>query len=338
MYAHLLVAIDNSRGSAQAAAAALALAQKFGARLEAVHATDPALHRRAFRLLEHTLPERYQQEPALARQRAIHEQLIGRGLALISESYLEPLRIRAQAAGIACTTRVIEGRHHDALAEEIARCGCPLAVFGHLGLGASERAALGGVVARVARRVAADLLVVRGEPFASERGRRAILVAVDGSEYSASALRKALVLAHKFCAEVHAIHVFDPDFHRTVFRELAAVLSAEAAAVFDCAAQQALHEEIIDQGLARVAGKLLHECRLAAERAGVPLRTALARGKVYERIVEAAARLDPMLLVVGRLGRHRVASSDLGTTAENVARFAHCSVLLAGCENGAAPG
>jgi len=79
-----------------------------------------------------------------------------------------------------------------------------------------------------------------------------------------------------------------------------------------------------------VGEKLLRGCELAAGQAGVPIRTALARGKFAEEIVRAAAHLDPMLIIVGRFGKHRVESSDLGSTAENVLRFAPCSVLLAG--------
>lgn len=336
MYEHLLVAIDNSKHSAQAATAAVALAQKFEARLTGVHVTNPGLHAHAFRLLEGTLPERYQEEGVLEHQRTIHETLIRRGLTLISESYLEQVRGRAAAAGVACATKVIKGRHYQAQAEEIARGDYQLAVFGHLGLGDGGRSTLGGVVERVARRIHKDLLVVKDGPFRAREDGRRILAAVDGSDFSLSALRKALILARKFGAEVHAVHVLDPDFHRTVFRELVGVLTSEAAAVFDSRGQQALHDEVIDKGLARVGGKLLHDCELAAERAGVRLRTALLRGKFYEEIVRAAARLDPMLVVVGRLGRHRVASSDLGATAENVLRFAHCSVLLAAAETPAA--
>lgn len=332
MYGHLLVAIDNSRYSAQAATAAVALAQKFEARLTGVHVTNPGLHGYAFRLLESTLPERYQDERVLEQQRAIHESLIRRGLTLISDSYLEQLRQRAAAAGVACATKVLEGRHYETQAEEIARGDYQLAVFGHLGLGAGAQSTLGGVVERVARRIRKDLLVVKDSPFREREERRTILVAVDGSDCSLAALRKALVLAQKFDSEVHAVHVFDPDFHRTVFRELVGVLTAEAAAVFDFESQQALHDSVIDKGLERVGGKLLRGCELAAEQAGVPVRTALARGKFAEEIVRAAARLDPMLIIVGRFGRHRVASSDLGSTAENVLRFAPCSVLLAGAE------
>jgi nucleotide-binding universal stress UspA family protein len=336
MYEHLLVAIDNSKYSAHAATAAVALAQRFEARLTGVHVTNPGLHGYAFRMLERTLPERYQDERVLEQQRTIHESLIRRGLTLISDSYLEQLRAHAAEAGVPCSTKVLEGRHYEAQAEEIERGDYQLAVFGHLGLGAGTQGTLGGVVERVARRIRKDMLVVKDGPFRAREERRTILVAVDGSDCSFAALRKALVLAGKFDAQVHAIHVFDPDFHRTIFRELVGVLTAEAAAVFDFESQQALHDTVIDKGLERVGGKVLRGSELAAEQAGVPLTTALLRGKFCEEIVRAAARLDPMLIIVGRFGKHRVESSDLGSTAENVLRFAPCSVLLAGTEMPAA--
>lgn len=332
MYEHLLVAIDNSKYSAQAAIAAVALAQKFEARLTGVHVTNPGLHGYAFRMLERTLPARYQDEHVLEQQRTIHETLIRRGLTLISESYLEQLRARAVAAGVACAAKVLEGRHYEAQAEEIEHGDYQLAVFGHLGLGAGAQSTLGGVVERVARRIRKDLLVVKDSPFRARDERRTILVTVDGSDCSFAALHKALVLAGKFDAQVQAVHVFDPDFHRTIFRELVGVLTAEAAAVFNFESQQALHDTVIDKGLERVGGKVLRGSELAAEEAGVPLTTALLRGKFCEEIVRAATELDPMLIVIGRFGRHRIASSDIGSTAQNVLRFAPCSVLVAGTE------
>lgn len=325
MYKRILVAIDNSKYAEQAAAVAGELAQKFKAQLVGVHVTNTALHSYAFRLLEGTLPRRYQREGVLRKQREIHEDLIHRGLTLISDSYLDHLRQRAQAKGVGCSTQVLEGRHYEVLSREVTDGQCDLAAFGHLGLGACRRSMLGGVVERVARRIRKDLLVVKGRQ-ALEDSR--ILVAVDGSECSFWALRKAIVLAKRFQAQLHAVHVFDPDFHRTIFQELVGVLSKEAAEVFDFEGQQQLHDKVIDKGLEQVGQRCLRSCELAAEQGGIPIETKLLKGKFFERIVETAEALGASLLIMGRFGRHKVESSDLGSTAENVLRLAPCSVLI----------
>jgi nucleotide-binding universal stress UspA family protein len=326
MYEHLLVAVDNSKYSAQAATAAVALAQKFEARLTGVHVTNPGLHGYAFRMLERTLPERYQDERVLEQQRTIHESLIRRGLTLISDSYRALRRMprrqaspRNQEPG----RLALRGTGRRDWARRL-----PTTCIGHLGPGAGTQGTLGEWWSGGAPHPQGS--GGQGRPVPAREERCTILVAVDGSEYSLLALRKALALAQKFGAEVHAVHVFDPDFHRTIFRELVGVLTAEAAAVFDFESQQALHDSVIDKGLERVGGKVLRGSELEAKQAGVPLSTALLRGKFCEEIVRVATELDPMLIIVGRFGKHRVESSDLGSTAENVLRFAPCSVLLAG--------
>ncbi|MFQ5794652.1 MAG: universal stress protein [Candidatus Bipolaricaulia bacterium] len=325
MYKRILVAIDNSKYAERAAELAVELAHGLRAQLSGVHVTNAELHTYAFRLLEGTLPERYQTEEVLQKQREIHEDLIRRGLTLISDSYLEQLRQRAQAARVACETQVLEGWHYEALSGEVMDEEYDLAVFGHLGLGACERSMLGGVVERVTRRIRKDLLVVKNNR-ALEDGK--ILVAVDGSECSFWALRKAIVLAQRFQAQLHAVHVFDPDFHRTIFQELVGVLSREAAEVFDFEEQQELHDKVIDKGLEQVGQRVLRSCELAAEHGGIPIQTELLKGKFFEEIVDMAEMREPTLLVVGRFGRHRVESSDLGSTAENILRLTPCSVLV----------
>ena len=50
------------------------------------------MHDYRFKQMEYTLPEEYQDENELARQRKIHDSLITMGLQLISDSYLDVLQ------------------------------------------------------------------------------------------------------------------------------------------------------------------------------------------------------------------------------------------------------
>nr|MDQ6900867.1 universal stress protein [Candidatus Dormibacteraeota bacterium] len=99
MYQHLFVPVDNSDHSNAAIDVALALARATGARLTGCHVYAARMHDVRFKQMEYTLPEEYQDEQELERQRKIHDSLITRGLQLISDSYLDVLRERAEAAG-----------------------------------------------------------------------------------------------------------------------------------------------------------------------------------------------------------------------------------------------
>src|SRR6266446_9660359 len=80
-----------------------------------------------------------------------------------------------------------------------------LAIGAH-GLGRQSYSQLGGVVSRVLRGIAKDILLVRDErPFAGGR----FLVCVDGSSYSYRAMRAALELAQEFGGSLHVCSAFD---------------------------------------------------------------------------------------------------------------------------------
>ncbi len=65
-----------------------------------------------------------------------------------------------------------------------------------------------------------------------------------------------------------------------------------------------------------------------AETAGQEVQTTLLEGKPFQRILEHGQDRKPSLLVVGRFGLHRTEDSDIGSTSENLARLARCSVLV----------
>ena len=77
----------------------------FGARLTGCHVYAARLHDYRFKQMEYTLPEEYKDETELERQRKIHDSLIAMGLQLISESYLDVMQAKAEAAGLAVRRR-----------------------------------------------------------------------------------------------------------------------------------------------------------------------------------------------------------------------------------------
>ena len=99
MYKHIYVPVDNSEHSNRAIDLAVELGRAFGARLTGSHVYAARLHDYRFKQMEYTLPEEYKDENELERQRKIHDSLIAMGLQLISESYLDVMKAKAEAAG-----------------------------------------------------------------------------------------------------------------------------------------------------------------------------------------------------------------------------------------------
>ncbi|MBI1906258.1 MAG: universal stress protein [Rhodocyclales bacterium] len=325
MYRSIYLPLDNSAHSLAGVDVAIELARRGGASLTGSHVYAAKLHDRRFRQMEGGLPEAYRKENKLVEQRDIHDDLITRGLHIISDSFLDVFGARCTAAGVEHRSTSLEGKNWQRLVEDIAASDCDLVVMGALGLGAVPASQLGSVCERVARRIDRDLLVMRDT---EARADGAILVALDGSAQSYGALMSAFELGKTLGRAVEAVAVFDPHFHYVAFNNIAKVLSDEAASVFRFEEQEKLHEEIIDSGLARIyQGHLDVAARLAREH-GVELGTRLLAGKAFEQLLLHIRESRPWLVMLGRIGVHSEAGMDLGSATENLLRLAPCNLLL----------
>ncbi|MDP2728911.1 MAG: universal stress protein [Dehalococcoidales bacterium] len=328
MFERFLVPVDNSPYSDLSIEMAIAMGQKFGSHLVGCHVYAARLHDSRFRQMEAGLPDRYQEEGELQRQRQVHDSLITKGLQLISDSYLDVFTTKCQQAEVSCQRRVIEGTNYVELMKEAEANKYDLVVMGIRGLGAVEGSLVGSVCERVARRVRCDVLAVKtAAPLNQD-----IVVAVDGSVQSRAGLKAALNLAKSFHTEVEAVSVFDPHFHTVAFRSLAGVLSEEAGKIFRFREQEQLHEEVIHQGLKKIYQGHLDEAVSLARSEGMALKTTLLEGKPFQQILKHLEERQPSLLVVGRFGIHRTDDLDLGSTAENLLRLSPCHVLIASGE------
>ncbi|HEY7927104.1 MAG TPA: universal stress protein, partial [Candidatus Dormibacteraeota bacterium] len=106
------------------------------------------------------------------------------------------------------------------------------------------------------------------------------------------------------------------------------VLSEKASKIFRFKEQEALHEEIIDTGLAKIYESHLRVARATAAEEGVDLPITLLDGKAFERVLRHARETRPWLLVLGRIGVHSDATMDLGSNTEQLLRLAPCNVLV----------
>lgn len=325
-YRNILVAVDASDHANRAVAEAVGLAAASNARVTAAHVYAARMHDWRFRQMEGGLPERYREEEALAAQRDVHNELIARGLRLITDSYLEQAERACREKALAFTPCSLEGKNYRELLKEVNSGRHDLLVLGARGLGATAGRGLGTVCERVARRSAIDTLVVKDSERALAQGP--IAVAVDGSPRSYGGLRTALALASDWRVPVEVLAAFDSAFHYAAFERINGALSSEARAVFRFEEQKRLHEEIIDSGLARIYQGHLTVARAIAGEQGAAIETHLLDGKSLTAIAEHLRRTKPALLVVGKLGIHADAELDIGGAAEGLLREADCAVLL----------
>src|SRR5581483_11416188 len=328
MFRSIYVPVDNSDYSNRAIDLAVELGRAFGATLTGCHVYAARLHDYRFKQMEYTLPEEYRDEHELERQRKIHDSLIAMGLQLISDSYLEAMRKKVEAAGLRFEPRMMDGKHYKALIEDVRGKPYDLVVMGALGLGAVRDSQLGSVTERFVRRVPVDTLVVRSvAPPEAQQG--AIVVGLDGSPQSFYGLKVGIALARALRRPLHALAVYDPYLHYAMFNGIVGVLTEQASKVFRFKEQEQLHEEIIDTGLAKIYQSHLEIGKKLAAEEGVDLGITLLDGKCFEKVLQFCRKEQPALLIVGRIGVHSdEAETDLGSNAENLLRLAPCNVLL----------
>jgi nucleotide-binding universal stress UspA family protein len=328
LYGEIFVPCDNSQECDYAIHRAIELAARYGASLTGNHVYAAKLHDVRFRQLESGLPARFQSKQEIQRQRKIHDKLIEKGLQLISDSFLDQMEKKCEAAGLPVKRQLLEGIHFEEIVREVNSNGYDLCMMGAHGLGRQPYSQLGGVVARVMRGVEKDLFIARtNDPL--EGG--VYLVCVDGSSYGYRSARVALELAREFGARVEFCSAFDLDFHHIAFNNIKDVLSYQASRVFKFEEQEELHNNIIDKGLLKLCkANLMRVEKMAEEYPDVEVGTQVLVGKPFDVILKYIEELKPALLVLARHGAHRIDGTDMGSQAENLVRLAPCNVLLTG--------
>jgi nucleotide-binding universal stress UspA family protein len=328
MYKRIFIPVDNSDHSNRCIDLGVAWAQAFGATLIGSHVYAAKMHDYRFKQMEYTLPEEYQDERELERQRKIHDSLITMGLQLISDSYLDVMERRCQELGIPFERRTYDGRTFQPLVDDIRANPYDLVIIGALGMGAVKDSQLGSVCERVIRRVATDTLVVKDIRPWQEQRTGGIMVGIDGSPQSFAALKAATAFGKAFNRPVEAVAVYDPYLHYAMFNSIVGVLSEQAAKIFRFKEQEQLHEEIIDTGLARIYQSHLEIAKKVAAEDGVELKITLHAGKAFEKLLDHIRKTTPWLLIVGKIGVHSDDTMDIGGNAENLLRLAPCHVML----------
>ena len=325
-YQRLLLAVDASDHANRATLEAAAIATLAGADVTACHAYAAMMHDRRFRQMEGGLPEQFRAEQELERQRDIHDDLITRGLSIITDSYLDHAQKICHEANIEFHRCALEGKNYRALTAETNSGKYDLLVMGARGLGAIPGGGLGSVCARVVRRAQIDTLVIKDPQANLANGP--IVVGVDGSPRAWGGLITAITLARHWQSPLHIVAAFDPYYHYVAFNRIADVLSEEAGKVFRFQEQEKLHEEIIDSGLAKIYQGHLTIAESIAKQCATEVVTELLDGKPHDAIQKYIDKVKPALLVLGKLGVHADPELDIGGNTEHLVNDVDCAVLI----------
>lgn len=326
-YKRVLVGTDGSPHGRLAEAAALALAGSFpGCRLAGCHVYAAKLHRTRFEEMEPGLPSQYREEERLQRLRDTHDDLISNGMQLISDAYLQQISREAGERGVAFEALTPEGRNYAELLRAMREPPADITVLGAQGHGAVEQSLLGSVTERVLLApTSTDVMIVRA-PWMGNNGP--VVVGVDGSPESYAALARGIEIAEAFDASLIAAAVYDPFFHTGVFRTIADAHPEEQQRRFNLAAQEQLHDTIIDRGLEELYREGLVRGEAYAMERGMAIDTVVLKGKVYTELQRFAAAEQASLLVVGRWGLHRGPEAVIGANALYAARIGTGNVLI----------
>ena len=152
---------------------------------------------------------------------------------------------------------------------------------------------------------AGDVCRARAKTFSIKN----ILVPIDFSEPSLSAVEFAFPVAKQFGADLHLAHVFEPDYPITSMVALPLIVPE-----------------------VEVGRRVRRHLKDIAKKYSVELKRGnihAAKGKAFVEICRIARERNIDLIVIATRGNTGLKHLALGSTAERVVRYSHCPVLVA---------
>jgi len=211
------------------------------------------------------------------------------------------------AHDLSLETLLIKGEPHEALSAAARDYGCDLVVIGKRGQELPPGAQMGKVTERVIGYCPTDVLVV---PVRGALDLKRLLLPVDGSRFSRRAADRALGLAAESGSTLLAVSALDapPGF---------------AAEVPEVAQDLMNSLEDLVAGVARKAAEQGVSCQIRVE-----------VGPAYRVVLDAAAKWDAGLIVMGSHGRTGLKRLLMGSVTERVVGQAPCPVLVVKADKG----
>jgi nucleotide-binding universal stress UspA family protein len=140
-----------------------------------------------------------------------------------------------------------------------------------------------------------------------------ILVAIDDSETSRSALKEALHIAKTSSAKLYIAHVADETMLNLHGHAMMGAVNLDGAVANLVQAGQNLLDKAMESATGIDAEALMLEA---------------SKRRISEIIADKAKELGIDLIIIGRHGQRGLATFILGSVAEQLARIAEASVLL----------
>jgi nucleotide-binding universal stress UspA family protein len=223
---------------------------------------------------------------------------------------LDKVEQAAKREGLACETVIREGEESfQYIIDEAVKNKCTMIVTGRRGRTGLKRLMMGSVTARVIGYSPCDVLVV---PSAAKEEFRNILIAMDGSKYSARAAAEAVCLAKRSSSALTILSVVPRE--NTTHDNL------------DLTMKQ---RKKIDDVAEANAEKYTRETRDMAQKEGVAVKAFVVSGKPADIIIQTAQEMNADLIVMGSHGRAGVDKLLMGSVAERVIVTSSCPVLVA---------
>jgi len=194
-----------------------------------------------------------------------------------------------------------EGEAHERIVDLADAENCDLIIMGRRGLRPVERMLVGPITARVIGLSQREVLVV---PNNTTVGWKTIVLATDGSKYSALAADRAIAFAQSYGGELKVLSVVD----------VPTELYAEAPQAVD--------------DLVKKAKEYVARVKQQAEAAGIKAEAFVGEAEPHEAITKLAREEKADMIILGSHGRTGMRRLLMGSVAEKVIGYATCPVLV----------
>ncbi|TVR72974.1 MAG: universal stress protein [Sphaerobacteraceae bacterium] len=239
------------------------------------------------------------------------------------EPEMEQIRkyLKARASNVSgkLATFTDRGRPAQSIIELAHQHVDPIIVMSTHGRGGIHRWMAGSVAEEVVRGAGVPVLLVRGDQeiqSAEKIELRSILLPVDGSRYSESAIDYAVELARLFGSTLHLIRVVDtPSAYGLLSRHM------ETAATGD------ILDEIIDS-MRNEANAYIDQLAERLSNEGVQVRKTVVEGFPGEQLIEHERRGFFQLVVMATAGRSGVSRVVFGSVAERMLKLGRSPVMM----------
>jgi nucleotide-binding universal stress UspA family protein len=214
---------------------------------------------------------------------------------------------------------VERGRPAEKAIEIAKEAGDPIIVMSTRGHGGIRRWMTGSVADEVVRTAGVPVLLIRGDkevPEASQLQILSILLPVDGSPYSESAIAYAVEIARLFGSTIHVLRVVDtPSAYAMLSRHMEAVATGD------------ILDEII-ASMRREATEYVEELAETLRSEGINVKTVVLEGYPGEQVIEHERRGFYQLVIMATAGRSGVSRVVFGSVAERVLKMGRTPVMM----------